>query len=326
MKPSNPTRRATLSALLATPFLGAKAMAQASDWPNRPVRVVVPWPPGGGADTTARMIFPKLAQKLGQPFVIENRPGASGSIGAAEVARAAPDGYTLLHDATPLAINPFLLRVSFDALNDLKAVFLPMQVPMLLVMHPSQAPKSLAEVITLAKARPGGLDWASSGNGSAQHLALELFTRAAGITANHVPYRGGGPAMTDVVAGQVGYFFGNSNVALPFVRGERIRAVAHTGRGRIAAFPDLPAIGDTLPGYEAYEWNCILAPARTPAAIIEKLNSALNEVAQDPEVVARYTQLAMVVQPNSAAQAEAFLRSETEKFGRVIREANIKLE
>jgi tripartite-type tricarboxylate transporter receptor subunit TctC len=326
MKPSNPTRRATLSALLATPFLGAKAMAQASDWPNRPVRVVVPWPPGGGADTTARMIFPKLAQKLGQPFVIENRPGASGSIGAAEVARAAPDGYTLLHDATPLAINPFLLRVSFDALNDLKAVFLPMQVPMLLVMHPSQAPKSLAEVIALAKARPGGLDWASSGNGSAQHLALELFTRAAGITVNHVPYRGGGPAMTDVVAGQVGYFFGNSNVALPFVRGERIRAVAHTGRGRIAAFPDLPAIGDTLPGYEAYEWNCILAPARTPAAIIEKLNSALNEVAQDPEVVARYTQLAMVVQPNSAAQAEAFLRSETEKFGRVIREANIKLE
>jgi tripartite-type tricarboxylate transporter receptor subunit TctC len=211
-------------------------------------------------------------------------------------------------------------------LNDLKAVFLPMQVPMLLVMHPSQAPKSLAEVIALAKARPGGLDWASSGNGSAQHLALELFTRAAGITVNHVPYRGGGPAMTDVVAGQVGYFFGNSNVALPFVRGERIRAVAHTGRGRIAAFPDLPAIGDTLPGYEAYEWNCILAPARTPAAIIEKLNSALNEVAQDPEVVARYTQLAMVVQPNSAAQAEAFLRSETEKFGRVIREANIKLE
>jgi tripartite-type tricarboxylate transporter receptor subunit TctC len=326
MKPSNPTRRVTLSALLATPFLGAKAMAQASDWPNRPVRVVVPWPPGGGADTTARMIFPKLAQKLGQPFVIENRPGASGSIGAAEVARAAPDGYTLLHDATPLAINPFLLRVSFDALNDLKAVFLPMQVPMLLVMHPSQAPKSLAEVIALAKARPGGLDWASSGNGSAQHLALELFTRAAGITVNHVPYRGGGPAMTDVVAGQVGYFFGNSNVALPFVRGERIRAVAHTGRGRIAAFPDLPAIGDTLAGYEAYEWNCILAPARTPAAIIEKLNSALNEVAQDPEVVARYTQLAMVVQPNSAAQAEAFLRSETEKFGRVIREANIKLE
>jgi tripartite-type tricarboxylate transporter receptor subunit TctC len=326
MKPSNPTRRVTLSALLATPFLGAKAMAQASDWPNRPVRVVVPWPPGGGADTTARMIFPKLAQKLGQPFVIENRPGASGSIGAAEVARAAPDGYTLLHDATPLAINPFLLRVSFDALVDLKAVFLPMQVPMLLVMNPAQAPKSLAEVIALAKARPGSLDWASSGNGSAQHLALELFTRAAGITVNHVPYRGGGPAMTDVVAGQVGYFFGNSNVALPFVRGERIRAVAHTGRGRIAAFPDLPAIGDTLAGYEAYEWNCILAPARTPAAIIEKLNSALNEVAQDPEVVARYTQLAMVVQPNSAAQAEAFLHSETEKFGRVIREANIKLE
>ena len=272
------------------------------------------------------MIFPKLAQKLGQPFVIENRPGASGSIGAAEVARATPDGYTLLHDATPLAINPFLIRVSFDALADLKAVFLPMQVPMLLVMNPNQPPKSLAEVIALAKARPGSLDWASSGNGSAQHLALELFTRAAGITVNHVPYRGGGPALTDVVAGQVGYFFSNSNVSLPFVQGGRVRAVAHTGRGRIAAFPDLPAIGDTLAGYEAYEWNCILAPARTPTAIIEKLNQALNEVAQDPEVAARYTQLGMVVQPNSAAQAEAFLRSETEKFGRVIREANIKLE
>jgi len=316
----NPGRRATLSALLATPFLSLKVQAQGSDWPNRPVRVVVPWPPGGGADTTARMIFPKLAQKLGQPFVIENRPGASGSIGAAEVARSAPDGYTLLHDATPLAINPFLLRVSFDALVDLKAVFLPMQVPMLLVMNPAQAPKSLA------KARPGSLDWASSGNGSAQHLALELFTRAAGITVNHVPYRGGGPALTDVVAGQVGYFFSNSNVSLPFVQGGRVRAVAHTGRGRIAAFPDLPAIGDTLQGYEAYEWNCILAPARTPTAIIEKLNTALNEVVQDPEVAARYTQLAMVVRPNSVAEADSFLRSETEKWGRVIREANIKLE
>ena len=168
----HPTRRATLSALLATPFLATNAKAQGSDWPNRPVRVVVPWPPGGGADTTARMIFPKLAQKLGQPFVIENRPGASGSIGAAEVARATPDGYTILHDATPLAINPFLIRVSFDALVDLKAIFLPMQVPMLLVMNPNQPPKSLEEVIALAKARPGSLDWASSGNGSAQHLAL----------------------------------------------------------------------------------------------------------------------------------------------------------
>jgi len=321
------TRRAAILATVAAPFLSVKAKAQGGDaWPNRPVRVVVPWPPGGGADTTARMIFPKLAQKLGQPFVIENRPGASGSIGAAEVARATPDGYTLLHDATPLAINPFLIRVSFDALADLKAVFLPMQVPMLLVMNPNQPPKSLEEVIALAKARPGSLDWASSGNGSAQHLALELFTRAAGITVNHVPYRGGGPALTDVVAGQVGYFFSNSNVSLPFVQGGRVRAVAHTGRGRIAAFPDLPAIGDTLVGYEAYEWNCILAPARTHSTIIEKLNAGLNEVVQDPEVAARYTQLAMVVQPNSAAQAEAFLRSETEKFGRVIREANIKLE
>ena len=327
MRHHSTTRRAAILATVAAPFLSVKAKAQGGDaWPNRPVRVVVPWPPGGGADTTARMIFPKLAQKLGQPFVIENRPGASGSIGAAEVARATPDGYTLLHDATPLAINPFLIRVSFDALADLKAVFLPMQVPMLLVMNPNQPPKSLAEVIALAKARPGSLDWASSGNGSAQHLALELFTRAAGITVNHVPYRGGGPALTDVVAGQVGYFFSNSNVSLPFVQGGRVRAVAHTGRGRIAAFPDLPAIGDTLAGYEAYEWNCVLAPARTPTAIIEKLNQALNEVAQDPEVAARYTQLGMVVQPNSAAQAEAFLRSETEKFGRVIREANIKLE
>ena len=327
MRHHSTTRRAAILSTVAAPFLSMQAKAQGGDtWPNRPVRVVVPWPPGGGADTTARMIFPKLAQKLGQPFVIENRPGASGSIGAAEVARATPDGYTLLHDATPLAINPFLIRVSFDALVDLKAVFLPMQVPMLLVMNPNQPPKSLAEVIALAKARPGSLDWASSGNGSAQHLALELFTRAAGMTVNHVPYRGGGPALTDVVAGQVGYFFSNSNVSLPFVQGGRVRAVAHTGRGRIAAFPDLPAIGDTLAGYEAYEWNCILAPARTPAAIIEKLNQALNEVAQDPEVAARYTQLGMVVQPNSAAQAEAFLRSETEKFGRVIREANIKLE
>ena len=132
--------------------------------------------------------------------------------------------------------------------------------------------------------------------------------------------------MTDVVAGQVGYFFSNSNVSLPFVQGGRVRAVAHTGRGRIAAFPDLPAIGETLAGYEAYEWNCILAPARTPPAIIEKLNIALNEVVQDPEVAARYTQLAMVVRPNTIAEAQAFLKSETEKFGRVIREANIKLE
>jgi tripartite-type tricarboxylate transporter receptor subunit TctC len=309
----------------ASPLLAMGARAQGA-WPSQSIRLVVPFAPGGTTDLVARLIAAGLQDKLGVSIVVENRAGAGATLGSETVARAAPDGYTLLHDATPLAINPFLIRVSFDALADLKAVFLPMQVPMLLVMHPSQAPRSLADVIALAKARPGSLDWASSGNGSAQHLALELFTRAAGITVNHVPYRGGGPALTDVVAGQVGYFFGNSNVALPFVRGERIRAVAHTGRGRIAAFPDLPAIGDTLAGYEAYEWNCILAPARTPAAIIEKLNTALNGVVQDPEVASRYTQLAMVVQPNSAAQAEAFLRSETEKFGRVIREANIKLE
>jgi len=324
----NPRRRATLAALLASPFLSLSAQAQGSDWPNRPVRVVVPWPPGGGADTTARMIFPKLAQKLGQPFVIENRPGASGSIGAAEVARATPDGYTLLHDATPLAINPFLIRVSFDALADLKAVFLPMQVPMLLVMHPSQAPRSLADVIALAKSRPGSLDWASSGNGSAQHLALELFTRAAGITVNHVPYRGGGPASQALATGEVAFSFATFASVMPMVQAGTVRGLAVSGAERSAEFPNLPTVAEalSLPGYRTLDWHALAGPAGLPADRRARIAAAFHHALARPELAQRLQAAGATPAPSTPQQMEDFVRAEIEHYTALARSTGIKAE
>lgn len=322
--PRRLSRRSAIAAAAAGLF--APALVRAQTYPARPVRVVVPYSAGGGADTVSRILFQKLGAQLGTSFVIENRGGAGGTLGAGAVATAEPDGYTILYDATAHSANPSLFpRLPYDTLKAFRPVFLSAIVPNLLVVHPGVAERTIPEIIAAAKAAPGRLPWASSGNGSVQHLALELFRSMAGIEVAHVPYRGGGPALNDLVAGQVRYFFSNASSSIEHVRGGSLRAVAHTAKAPIALLPDLPAVSETLPGYEALEWNGVFAPARTPDAVVERLNAGLNEAIRDPAISARLASLMVTTRPNTPDEFGAFVRAEIEKWGTVIREANIRI-
>ena len=262
--------------MATAPFVPS-ARAEAA-WPNRPVMVMVPYPPAGGADTTARILYAKVGAILGQQFVIENRGGAGGTIGEALVAKATPDGYTILHDATAYSVNGALYpNLSFDYNKDFDPVGLVSLVPNILVVTPLLPVKTMADVIAYAKAAPDGIDMASSGNGTLQHLSLELFRFMTGAKVNHVPYRGGGLALNDVIAGQVKIFFSNGSAVVGMIQGGQLKAIAHTGKGRLKSLPDVPPVSDTLPGFEAYEWNGVFVPHGTPPAIIRTLNGAINE-------------------------------------------------
>jgi len=318
------TRRDILAAMAAVPFAGT-AHAQAA-WPTRPVRVMVPYPSAGGADTTARIVYAKLSEDLGQQFAVENRGGAGGSIGEAIVAKADPDGYTLLHDGTAFSVNGSLYQdLPFDYRKDFEPVFLVSLVPNILVVTPLVPADTAAEVIALAKASPDGIDMASSGNGTLQHLCLELFRHETGIKINHVPYRGGGLALTDVMAGQVKFFFANGSAAVGLIKGGKVKAIAHTGKGRLASLPDIPPMSDTLPGFEAFEWNGVFVPHGTPAVIVHKLNLGLNVAVRSPQVTARFAELNIETRPNTPEEFRAYVEGQMALWSRVVREANIKL-
>ena len=318
------TRRTLMAGAIAAPFIGG-ARAQAT-WPNRPVRVMVPYPPAGGADTTARILYAKLSETLGQQFVVENRGGAGGTIGEALLAKAAPDGYSILHDATAFSVNPYLYaHLPFDYGKDFDPVFLVSLVPNILVVTPSVPVKTVADVIALAKASPDGITMASSGNGTLQHLCLELFKQKTGLKITHVPYRGGGPAMTDVMAGQVKFFFANGSSVVGFIKAGKLKAIAHTGKGRLANLPGIPPIEDTLPGFEAYEWNGVFVPHGTPRDIVTKLNAALNAALASPQVSQRFAQLNIESRPNTPDEFRAYVEGQMALWSRVVKEANIKL-
>ena len=314
----------TIAAVLAAPLLARIASAQA--WPSRPVRVIIPYPPGGGADTTGRIYFAKLSETLGQQFVIDNRGGAGGTIAEAVAAKADPDGYTVLYDATAFSVNPFLYqKLSFDYGKDFQPVFLASLVPNILVVNKDVPVKTVADVIAMAKAAPDGLDFASSGNGTVQHLSLEMFRHMTGTKINHIPYRGGGPALNDVMGGQVKFFFSNGSASIGQVQGGSVKAIAHTGKGRLGTLPDLPPVSDTIPGFEAYEWNGVFVPTGTPREIVQKLNAGLNGMLKQPEVTERLDKLNVAYRPNTPADFRAFVAAEMEKWSRVVKEANIKL-
>ncbi len=325
---AKPTRRRLLQgagAIIAAPLFGRVASAQA-DWPTKPVRVIVPYPPGGGADTVSRIFFQKLSETWGQQFVIDNRGGAGGTIAAAAAAKADPDGYTILYDATAFSVNPFLYpRLAFDYNKDFQPVFLASLVPNILLVHPSVEAKTVADVIALAKAAPDGLDFASSGNGTVQHLSLEMFRHVTGTKINHIPYRGGGPALNDVMGGQVKFFFSNGAASVGHVQSGKVRGIAHTGRGRLATLPDLPPVSDTIAGFEAYEWNGVFVPTGTPAAIVQKLNAGMNAMLKEPEVIDRLKKLNVEYRANTPEDFRAFVAAEMEKWSRVVRDAQIKL-
>ncbi|MBL8383952.1 MAG: tripartite tricarboxylate transporter substrate binding protein [Burkholderiales bacterium] len=322
-----PMKRWMACAALAL-VAGMPVTAAAQAWPAKPVRIVVSYPPGGGADATARLLGPKLADALGVSVVIENRQGSGGVIGGDAVAKAAPDGYTFLLDASSHSINPVLQpKMPFDTLKDLVPVSMLLVVPNMLVVHPTFAAGSVKELVALVKSKPGQFSFASSGNGSAQHLAAELFKAQAGLFMVHIPYRGGGPALIDVMGGQVPIYFGNMASASPHVRAGKLKALAVTGSKRSPAMPALPTIAESgLPGYEVYEWNAIFAPAGTPAEIVQRMQSELARALALPDVRERLAGMGAEPVGGMPAELDRTRRAEIAKWTGVIKRAGIRLD
>jgi tripartite-type tricarboxylate transporter receptor subunit TctC len=318
------SRRTLLAGIAAAPFV-SRASAEAA-WPTHPVSVMVPYPPAGGADTTARILYGQVGTILGKQFVVENRGGAGGTIGEALVAKAAPDGYSVLHDATAFSVNGGLYsNLPFNYDTDFEPVALVSLVPNILVVTPSLPVQTLADVIAYAKAQPNGIDMASSGNGTLQHLSLELFRFMTGLKINHVPYRGGGPAVNDVIAGQVKFYFSNGSAVVGMIQSGQLKAIAHTGKGRLKSLPDIPPVSNTLPGFEAYEWNGVFVPHGTPQPIVTALNNAVNQAIASPVVKERFENLNIESPPTTPAQFRAFIKDQMQRWGKVVKEANIKL-
>jgi tripartite-type tricarboxylate transporter receptor subunit TctC len=319
--------RAIPLALAGAALLMGGVSAQAQAWPAKPVRLVVSYPPGGTVDAVARIVAPKLSAKLGQPVVIDNRGGAGGAIGGDLVAKSSPDGYTVLLDASNHAQNPALRKMPFDTLRELAPVSLLVKVPNVLVVNPSAPMKNVADLIAQAKAKPGGINYASSGNGSAQHLAGELFASMAGVQMTHVAYKGGGPALTDVMSGHVPVFFASMASSLPFIQGGKLRALAVTGKAHAPALPQLPTVAQAgLPGYEVYEWNAVFVPAGTPAPVVERLSKELAATLKDPEVRGRLEALGAEVIGSSPAELDGFRRAEITKWTKLAKDNKIQMD
>jgi tripartite-type tricarboxylate transporter receptor subunit TctC len=311
---------------VALPAVSRIAGAQA--YPQRPVRMIVPFASGGASDILARLIGQWLTERLGQPFIIEMRPGAGGNVGTETVVNAPPDGHTLLMvNAAPSAINATLYeKLNFNFIRDMAPVGGVLRTPLVLQVTPSFSPKSVSELILNAKANPGKINMASAGNGTPPHVAGELFKMMAGVDIVHVPYRGGGPALVDLLGGQVQMMFGNLASSMEYIKAGKLRPLAVTTAMRAEALPDLPTLGDSLPGYEASDWYGICAPRGTSADIVAKLNTEINAGLADPKLKARLADLGGTVLAGSPAEFGKLIADETEKWGKVVRAAHMKPE
>ena len=313
------------SAAIALP--ASSRLARAQTYPNRPVRLIIGYTPGGSADLTARLMGQWLSEKLGQSFVVENRPGASTNIATEAVLRAAPDGYTLLLVAPANAINATLYdKLNFNFIGEVVPVAGLIRFPNVVVVNPSLPVKSIPELIAYAKANPGKLNMASSGNGSTIHMSGELFKMLTDINMVHVPYRGGAPALTDLIAGQVQVMFDNIPTCAEHVKSGKLRGLAVTSTTRSEVLPDLPTVADFLPGYEASAWYGIGAPKGTPAEIVDRLNKAVNEILADPKVKAKFSEYGAILLPGSAADVGKLLADETEKWAKVVKFSGAKVD
>ncbi len=322
------TASGILRVALAAALVAAGSAAWAQAYPTKPIKLIVTYPPAGGADTMARLMAAKLTESLGQPVVVENRPGASGQIGADAVARAAPDGYTLMLDASSYSVNPSLYpKLPYDPNKAFAPITLLAQFPNMLVVTPSFPANSVKELVAMAKAKPGTISYASSGNGSAQHLAAELFKQQAGIDIMHVPYKGGGPALTDVMAGQVPVFFANMASGLGHVKGGKLKALAMTGSKRSPSMPDLPTMAESgVPAYEVYEWNAVFAPAGTPPQIVNQLYEHIAKALALKDVRERIDALGGEIVASNPRDTEKFLGAQIAKWAKVVKQGNIKVE
>jgi tripartite-type tricarboxylate transporter receptor subunit TctC len=302
-------------------------LARAQSYPARPVHIIAGFAAGGGVDITARLIGQWLSERLGQSFVIENRPGAGGNIGTETVVNAAPDGYTLLLATVPNAVNATLYeKLNFSFIRDIAPVAGIIRVPMVILVHPSVPAKTVPEFIAYAKANPGKVNMASAGVGSAPHMAGELFNVMAVVNMVHVPYRGQGPALADLLGGQVQVLFATTPGTTDYVRTGRLRALAVTTGSRAEVLPDLPTVGDSVPGYEASQWYGVGAPKGTPAEIVNKLNKEINAAFAEPRMKARFADIGGEALAGSPSEFAMFIAEETEKWAKVVKFAGMKPE
>ena len=307
--------------------LSVPAAAQA-DWPARPVRIVVPFAAGGTTDITARLVGEQLGLVFKQPFVVDNKAGAGGNVGATEVAKAAPDGYTFLM-GTPgtQAINQFLYpKMPYDTARDFTPVSFVVRVPNVLLVHPGVGARTIAEFIAIARARPGALSYGSPGNGSTGHLSSELFKSRAQVFAVHIPYRGSGPMLLDLMAGQIQMAIDNLPSAMPHIRSGKLVALGVTSTTRNAQLPDVPTIASVLPDYAAESWFVLMAPAGTPAAIVNRMSAEVDRILRKPEIVERFRGLGAEPVGGTPEQLGQFIGSETRKWQQVVKDSGAKVD
>lgn len=324
-------RRTLLAALAASAFTLAaapQALAQTADFPSKPVRIVVPFSAGGAVDRPIRAIAQDLGKRLGQQIIIENKPGAGATIGSEVVAKAAPDGYTLLLASQTNAISATLYKkLSFDPVEDFVGISLLGREPGVLVVNPTFPAKSVAELVALAKARPGEYNYASSGNGSGQHLFMAMFASMAGIQLTHVPYKGSGQATTDLLAGTVPMSVPGTNGMVKHVRAGKLRALATTGTTRSTQLPDVPTIAESgYPGYSAYVWMGLLAPKGTPQAIVDKLNREFKTSLASPEVTSFMKDAGIEIVGSTPAQMDSYFREERERWSGIVKQIGAKVD
>jgi len=319
----------TITTLLAAAALAATGALAQSSFPSRTVTLTVGFAPGGGTDTAARIVAQKLAQNIGQSVVVENRAGAGGNIAAQHIATAPPDGYTIsLSSVGPLTVSPSLYKsLPYDPKRDIAPLTMGVVFPNVFVINPNVPAKTLAEFVALAKSKPGELNYASSGVGGAGHLAGELFKQAAGIDMVHVPYKGGGPAMTDLLGGRVTMYPAVPSTALPHIQAGKVRALAVTGPKRLPTMPDVPTVAESgYPGFEAMNWYAFVAPAKTPPEILEYWNRELVKVLKDPGVHAALMRDGLEPMPGTREELARYIDRETAKWSKVVHDAKIQPE
>lgn len=305
---------------------GVAAQSQQT-YPNRPIRFIVPYAPGGSTDVIARFLGQKLTERWGQPVVVDNRPGGNTIIGTEALTRASPDGHTLLMMAIAHAIIPNLLKTPYHPVNDFSPVATAASGELVLVLHPSLPANNVRELIALAKAKPGQLNYASASTGGPLHLAGELFNMMAGVKTLHIPYKGGGPALTDLIGGQVQMMFSPLDGALPHIRSGRVKAIAISGSARSAALPDVPTFTEAgLAGFSVRNWFGVLAPARTPMPVVEKVSAEIGSILSAPDIREKLTAQGLDPYISTPAQFTELIRSDFALYGKIIRAANIKLE
>lgn len=307
---------------------GLPAAAHAQSWPSKPIRYIVPFPPGGATDILARSIADKLGPALGQPVIVENRAGAAGNIGTELAAKAAPDGYTILMVTVAQSISETLYaKLGYNLMRDLAPVILVARVPNVMVVHPSVPARSVKEFIDYAKANPGKVNFASSGSGTSIHMSGELFKLLSGVDIVHVPYKGSAAALTDLIGGQVSVMFDNLPPSMPHIRSGKLRPLAITTTTRYPTLPDLPTMVEAgVPGYESSSWFGIMAPAGTPKDIIARLNAEARKIMALPDVRERFDQQGAIASPGSPEDFDAFIRAEIAKWGKVVKASGAKVD